>query len=190
MRSQDGHTVTYSTLGPKQLRQVFPLSAHREVPRPDLVVERYAVLDETRERIYDVLAAVESWPAWDPTISFIEAHGSLRQGNVFAMREGGFLIRARVLDAERPRLIRWRGAAPGGVVEVHSFRMVTVDAHHTLVVERAEFKKWFLRLAAWASDFGIGKQLERTLEALRKTAQSGWHWNHPSLNHAPEVQLR
>lgn len=156
---------------------------------PGLIVERHAVIDETRERLYDVLAAVESWPAWDPAITRIEAHGSMHEGNAFAMREGGLLVRARVLEAERPRLIRWRGVAPGGVVEVHSFRMVALDAHHTLVVERAEFKKWFLRLFAWATDFGIGQQLDRTLEALRKTAESRWHWNHPTINHAPETQL-
>ena len=189
VRGRDGRTVTYSNLGPKQLRQVFPLRDHREVPKvPDLVVERYAVIDETRERIYDVLAAAESWPAWDPTISRIEAHGSLHEGNAFAMREARFLVRARVLDADRPRLIRWRGVGPGGVVEVHSFRMVSLDSHHTLVVERAELKKWFLRPLAWATDFGLGATFDRTLEALKKTAQSRWHWNHPSLNHAPDVR--
>jgi len=188
LRGRDGRTVTYSSLGPKQRRQVFPLRDHREVPaKPNLVVERYAGIDETRERIYDVLAAIESWPAWDPTISRIEAHGSLHEGNVFAMRESGFLVRARVLDADRPRLLRWRGIVRGGVVAVHSFRMVTLDSHHTLVVERGEFKKWFLRPFAWATDFHIGRQFDRTLEALRKTARSRWHWNHPTLNHALDI---
>jgi hypothetical protein len=190
-RARDGRTVTYSSLGPKQLRQVFPLNEHREVPKkPNLVVERHAVIAETRERIYDVLAAVESWPAWDPTISRIEAHGSLHAGNAFAMREAKLLVRARVLDADRPRLIRWRGVGPGGLIEVHSFRMVALDEHHTLVVERVELTKWFLRLFAWATDFRIGQVFNRTLEALRKTAESRWHWNHPTLNHAAEIQLR
>lgn len=190
-RARDGRTVTYSSLGPKQLRQVSPLPEHREVPkRPNLVVERHAVINETCERIYDVLAAVESWPAWDPTISRIEAHGSLHAGNVFAMREAKLLVRARVLDADRPRLIRWRGVGPGGVVEVHSFRMVPLDPHQTLVVERCEFTKWFLRLFAWATDFRFGQVFNRTLEALRKTSESRFHWNHPSVNHAPEIQLR
>ncbi|MDP1828505.1 MAG: SRPBCC family protein [Archangium sp.] len=170
-----GRATTWSSVGPEQAARVFPLPAHAEVPpSPDLVVERFIVITAPPGAIYELLAAVEQWPTWDPAITSAraDAHRSLEVGDTFSKEESGTAITARVLEAEPGRLLRWRGLAPGGIVGIHSLRLVALDERRTLVVNREEYSAWFLRLVGGVTDLGIGAQFDRTLGALRVAAES------------------
>jgi hypothetical protein len=167
-----GCAATHSTLGETEKARVFPLPAHAQAPAtPDIVVERYAVIDATPRQIYDVLTDVARWPAWDPNVAATRAHAgrALQPGDRFVQHTAGYRIEARVLDAEPGRWLRWRGE--DGIVGVHSFRLIPLGDGRTLVINREEFSRWYLRLIGWATDVGVGKQFDRTLEALGRRAR-------------------
>ena len=151
-------------------------SARVEVPAsPDMTVERFTVIAAPPDVIYRVLVAVSDWPTWDPSVTVArpKAPRPLTAGDSFFKQESGFAIEARVLEAEPGRLLRWRGSPPGGgVVGVHSYRLVPIGGGRTLVVDREEFSRWYLRLFGWATDLHIGRQYQATLEALRTTVES------------------
>lgn len=170
-----GCAGTHSTLGPAERAGAFALPAHADVPpAPDIVVERFAVIEAPPRRIYQLLADVERWPGWDPNVAATRAHAGrpLQAGDRFFQHTGGYRIEARVLDAEPGRWLRWRGQAAdgGGIVGVHSFRLVPLEGGRTLVINREEFSRWYLRLIGWATDVGVGKQFQRTMDALARRA--------------------
>ena len=55
---------------------------------------------------------------------------------------------------------------------MHSFQLVPLDSKRTLVVNREEFSNGVLRLFGFATDFGIGKRFERSLEGLKAAAEA------------------
>lgn len=170
-----GRARTYSTLGMEQRRDLSALPVHPEVPKnPDLVIERYAVIAAKPERIYELLTNAQRWADWDHGITrvAVPARRPLMVGDVFTKVEMGIRVEAQVIEAEHGQLLRWRGKAPMKVVGVHSYQLVPIDSNHTLVVNREEFSNGALRLFGWATDFGLGKRFERTLEGLKAAAES------------------
>ena len=170
-----GRARTYSTLGFEQRRDVPALSAHPEVPKsPDLVIERYAVISAKPEKLFELLTHAQKWADWDHGITrvAIPARRPLMVGDVFTKVEMGIKVEAQVLEAEPGQLLRWRGRAPGRIVGVHSFQLVPLDSKRTLVVNREEFSNGVLRLFGFATDFGLGKRFERSLEGLKAAAEA------------------
>ena len=170
-----GRARTYSTLGVEQRRDVPALSAHPEVPKsPDLVIERYAVISAKPEKLFELLTHAQKWADWDHGITrvAIPARRPLMVGDVFTKVEMGIKVEAQVLEAKPGQLLRWRGRAPGRIVGVHSFQLVPLDSKRTLVVNREEFSNGVLRLFGFATDFGLGKRFERSLEGLKAAAEA------------------
>jgi len=170
-----GRARTYSTLGFEQRRDVPALPAHPEVPKsPDLVIERYAVISAKPEKIFELLTHAQKWADWDHGITrvAVPARRPLMVGDVFTKVEMGIKVEAQVLEADRGALLRWRGRAPGRIIGVHSFQLVPLDSKRTLVVNREEFSNGVLCLFGFATDFGIGKRFERSLEGLKAAAES------------------
>src|SRR5262245_43893671 len=125
-----GCARTYTTLGPAEIARAFPMPPRTEVPAsPDVVVERFAIIAAPPGRIYSVLADVERWPQWDPSVTTTRAYAKrpLAEGDRFFQNPGGYATNARVLDAEAGRLLRWRGSNDSGIVGIHSFRLVSID---------------------------------------------------------------
>ena len=164
---------------------IVPLPARPEIPAsPDIVVERTIDIDAPPEHVFTILTDVERWTDWDPVVKTVKAHAgrSLQVGDRFFQDPAGYECEALVLDVVPGRAVRWRGTAPdgGGIVGVHSYRLVPLEGGGTRVINREEFSKWYLRLVGWASDFGVGGQFERTLAALKQ---------HAEATHAAPVQV-
>ena len=175
---------------------IVPLPARPEIPAsPDLVVERTIDIDAPPEHVFAILTDVERWTDWDPAVKTVKAHAgrSLQVGDRFYQDPAGYECEALVLDVVPGRAVRWRGTAPdgGGIVGVHSYRLVPLEGGGPRVINREEFSKWYLRLVGWASDFGVGDQFERTLAALKQHAEARPAADlHSSSDARPRVTLR
>jgi hypothetical protein len=165
--------VTRSTLTQEERAALPALPPNPEgLDSPDSVIERSLVIAAPAARVYEILADVALWPEWEPNIPVTRAYQGrpLTAGDTFHQEPNGFAIEAEVLDAVPGRLLRWRGEG-GGLVAVHSFRLVPLGPARTLVVNHEEFHGWFLPLVTWATDLGIGDGLETTLASLRLRAE-------------------
>lgn len=96
------------------------------------------------EKTWDVLAALDEWPAWHPTIT--EFAGTATAGHRLRFRarsaEGGgaVTLKPTVLDAEPGRLLRWRGhfLVPGLFDATHEF-VLEPTPRGTRVTQRERF---------------------------------------------------
>lgn len=168
-----GCAGTYSTLSEADHGRLFPLPPNAAVPEgPDVIIERRVVIDAPPERVYEILVDIQRWPDWDPGVTRTEPYAGrpLERGDRFYMNPGGYDTVAQVLEAEPGRLIRWRGEG-GGIVGVHSHRLVEIAPNRTMVVNREEFHAWYLRPVGWFTDVGIGDDFQAALNALKARAE-------------------
>lgn len=170
-----GCASTHSTL-PNAPASAPELPAHPDIEAsPDIVVERSIEIASPPAEVFAILVDAARWTEWDPNVKTVRAYAGrpLAVGDRFYQDPAGYACEARVLDVVSDRLVRWRGEAPegGGIVGVHSYRLVPLANGGTVVIDREEFSKWYLRLVGWATDFGIGDQFDATLRALKRRAE-------------------
>lgn len=170
-----GCASTYSSL-PNVVAAAPELPPRPEVATsPDVVVERSIEIASPPAEVFAILVDAARWTEWDPNVKTVRAYAGrpLAVGDHFYQDPAGYACEARVLDVVSDRVIRWRGQAPdgGGIVGVHSYRLVPLANGGTVVINREEFSKWYLRLVGWATDFGIGDQFDATLRALKRRAE-------------------
>ena len=74
------------------------------------------------ETIWDVMAAIERWPSWNPDVRWASLEGELAEGSVFRWKAGPGTITSTLQRVERPRVLAWTGRTLG-VEAVHVWRL-------------------------------------------------------------------
>jgi uncharacterized protein YndB with AHSA1/START domain len=65
------------------------------------------------ETVWDVLAAIEDWPSWNPDVKSVSIAGAVAPGTEFRWKSGPGTITSTLQEVERPRLIAWTGRTFG-----------------------------------------------------------------------------
>ena len=79
-------------------------------------------IDAPIERVWEVLTAVERWPAWNPDVKSVSFVAPVAVGSTFRWKAGPGTIRSRVEHVDRPRLIAWSGQTLG-IQALHIWRL-------------------------------------------------------------------
>jgi hypothetical protein len=130
----------------------------------------------SRAQVWQVLADLESWPEWNPSIeafSGVAVKGTRLRFRARSTEGGGAVtLRPIVLSADSNRLLRWSGSflIPGLFDAVHGFEL-TEQAGGTLVTQRERISGVLVPLMS-----GLLKRTERDNrradEALRSRVQA------------------
>jgi hypothetical protein len=94
--------------------------------RAPVVASAEIEIDAAPAVVWDVLAAVESWPSWNPDVKSVAVEGPLREGSSFRWKAGPGTIDSTVRRLERPRLIAWTGTTLG-IRAVHVWHLEPRD---------------------------------------------------------------
>jgi uncharacterized membrane protein len=79
-------------------------------------------IDAPVETVWDVLTAVESWPAWNPDIKSVSLEGELAEGASFRWKAGPGTITSTIREIDAPRRIAWTGKT-FGINATHVYRL-------------------------------------------------------------------
>jgi uncharacterized protein YndB with AHSA1/START domain len=77
------------------------------------------------ELVWDVLTAIEDWPAWNPDVTSASLDGELTEGSHFRWKGGQATITSTLQRVERPRLIAWTGKTLG----LRAIHIYWLEAH-------------------------------------------------------------
>ena len=83
------------------------------------------------EVVWEVMAAIDGWPSWNPDVTWASLDGELAEGTRFRWKAGPGTITSTLRRVERPRLLAWTGRT-FGVDAVHVWRLEARGAN-TLV---------------------------------------------------------
>ncbi len=73
------------------------------------------------ETVWDVLAAIDGWPAWNPDVKWVSIEGDITEGTQFRWKSGPGTLTSTLRRLERPSLIAWTGRT-FGIDAVHVWR--------------------------------------------------------------------
>ncbi len=94
-----------------------------EIDRQAPVVGECAIeIAGAPELAWDVLAAVDRWPNWNPAVRSVTVEGAIEEGSTFRWKAGPGTITSTIEDLQRPRRIAWTGTSLGiRATHVHTF---------------------------------------------------------------------
>jgi uncharacterized protein YndB with AHSA1/START domain len=70
-------------------------------------------IDAPIERVWEVLTAIEQWPAWNPDVRSVSIDGPVAEGATFRWKAGPGTIVSHLEHVDRPRLVAWSGKTLG-----------------------------------------------------------------------------
>jgi hypothetical protein len=99
------------------------MDVNREAPA---LAHSEAVIAAEPEAVWEILAAFEDWPSWNPDVSSVTLEGGLAEGSVFRWKAGRSKITSRLVQVERPRLLGWTGQT-AGIKAIHVWQLSPRD---------------------------------------------------------------
>jgi hypothetical protein len=83
------------------------------------------------EAVWDLMAAIDRWPTWNPDVEWASLDGELTPGSVFRWKSGPGTITSTLQSVERPSLLAWTGKTLG-IKAIHVWRISAQDGLTTV----------------------------------------------------------
>ena len=74
------------------------------------------------ETVWKVLATIDRWPEWDPSVRWVSLDGAVAKGTIFRWKSGRWKIISVIQNVKRARLMAWTGRMMG-IRAVHAWRL-------------------------------------------------------------------
>jgi hypothetical protein len=132
---------------------------------------RHVEIDAAPEAVWDVLTAVEDWPAWNPDVKSVAIDGDFAEGATFRWRAGATKLVSEVREARRGRVAAWTGRTMG-IRAVHVYRFER-RGDRTLVTTQESFEGPVARLLRRSLQKTLDTSLEDGLGHLKREAERG-----------------
>jgi uncharacterized protein YndB with AHSA1/START domain len=84
------------------------------------------VIDAPIDRVWEVLTAIDRWPAWNPDVKWVSMDGPVENGVSFRWKAGPGTITSLVEHVERPHVVAWSGRTLS-IRAVHVWRLESRD---------------------------------------------------------------
>jgi hypothetical protein len=113
------------------------------------------------DTVWEVLAAIDQWPSWNPDVKWASLEGDVAEGTRFRWKSGPGTITSILQRVERPRLIAWSGRT-FGIDAVHVWRLEPGNAGTRVRTEESfhgvfarVFRRWLQKTLARTLDQGL-----------------------------------
>jgi hypothetical protein len=121
------------------------------------------------ESVWDVLAAIEHWPSWNPDVKSMSMQGPLAEGSVFRWKAGPSTITSTLRRVEPPLLIAWTGKTLG-IKAIHVYWLEPRDGK-TLVRTAESYEGLVARVLRGSLQKTLDRALGDGLRYLKNEAE-------------------
>jgi uncharacterized protein YndB with AHSA1/START domain len=119
--------------------------------------------------VWNVIAAIDDWPRWNPDVKRAELRGPLEPGVAFIWKSGPGTINSVLQVVEPPQAIGWTGSMMG-IKAAHVWR-ITPQNPGTLLATEESWNGLLPRLmTAWAQR-ALSRAIDRGLLALKTAVE-------------------
>lgn len=74
------------------------------------------------EIVWDVMAGIDRWPAWNPDVKSAHLEGEMALGSKFRWKAGPGMVTSTIQQVARPRTLAWTGNTLG-INAIHVWRL-------------------------------------------------------------------
>ncbi len=119
--------------------------------------------------VWGVLTDLNSWPAWNKSVSKMEMKGDVKIGSTFIWVAQGAKILSRIEELDKPNRIAWSGRLPG-IRAFHVWKFEEKDGG-TLVCTKESFEGLLARILRGFIRRMLSRALEKDVMALKNEAE-------------------
>ncbi len=134
-----------------------------------LISRKVIEISASPERVWEVMAAVNQWPDWNSTVSWVNSAGPLRVGSIFKWKSGGLRITSTVRLFELNHAIGWTGGAMGAFAS-HAWYLEETSSGVRVITEES-MSGWLIRLFKPIVRMILSSSLQRWLFDLKKESE-------------------
>lgn len=143
--------------------------ATRPNPQAPAQTDQTVHIAASPARVWQVLSAIDQWPAWQPDILTAHLNGPLQAGTSFDWKSGGLTIHSTLHTVEPGQALGWSGAAFGAFA-VHNWTLTPQD-HSTEVRVEEGMEGWLVSLLRPLYQKSLAASITKWLELLRQEAE-------------------
>jgi uncharacterized membrane protein len=125
-------------------------------------------IDAPREQVWALLAGIEQWPAWHPTVRSAKSEG-LEAGRWFTWDNAGTTIHSQLALVKAPEVLAWTGSVATAKA-AHVWRLRALSPERT-EVEVEETMDGFM-MKAFMSPKDLDDSVTQWLSDLKAAAQA------------------
>jgi uncharacterized protein YndB with AHSA1/START domain len=95
--------------------------------RAPVIGAREIVISADPETVWEVLAGIDRWPAWNPDVKWVSVEGDVVEGTQFRWKSGSGTLTSTLRRVEPPRLIAWTGRIFGSMPSTSGGSSLTME---------------------------------------------------------------
>ncbi len=150
------------------------MNADRKAP---VFSEGRIEVDATPEALWDLMAAFENWPKWNPDVQSVKLDGPVAEGTTFHWRAGATRLVSTLRLVDRPNGLGWTGRTMG-IRAIHVWRF-TVRPGGALASMEESFDGAVAKLFRKRLQRQLDETTNESLQRLKKTVErrsegQGW----------------
>jgi hypothetical protein len=126
-------------------------------------------IDAPAQTVWDVLTAIDRWPAWNPDVKSVSMERPVAPGSVFRWKAGPGTITSTIQRVEPPRLIAWTGRT-FGIKAIHFYKLEPRDGR-TFVRSEESYDGLVARLLRGSLQKTLDTALADGLRYLKSEAE-------------------
>jgi uncharacterized protein YndB with AHSA1/START domain len=126
-------------------------------------------IDAPPEIVWEIMAAIDRWPEWNPDVRHAELRGDLREGSTFRWKAGPGTIISTLEEVSPPRRIAWTGKT-FGVKAAHVWA-IEPRPGGSLVKTEESWERLPVKLFRKSSQKTVEKALHDGPQHLRREAE-------------------
>ena len=127
-------------------------------------------IDASPETVWDTLTDFDTWPTWQPGVKSIKTTSAFAAGARFKWSAGIGWIRGRIMTADRPSRVVWKGFH-GRIESTHVWILEPVGPSRTHVHTDESWSGLLTRILTKTTQSTLGKQLDLWVPALKAEAE-------------------
>ena len=122
------------------------------------------------EVVWEVMAAIDRWPGWNPDVRSASLEGDLAPGSRFSWKAGPGTITSKIQQVERLRALAWTGRSLG-INAVHVWRLEPRDGK-TVVRTEESWEGLLVRIFRGPMQKMLQRAIDAGLLHLKAEAES------------------
>ena len=136
-----------------------------------VATQHRVTINAPAEKIWALLADIESWPKWNPNVTHAKRTGKTQDGDTFFWKAGGVELHSTLTEARLPESLVWNGRGLG-LFAVHSWILRPDKKGGVTVITTESLEGWPTRVLPFLWRKMLDNVLKNWLKNLKTAAES------------------
>ena len=126
-------------------------------------------IDAPVDVVWELMAAIDAWPTWNPDVKEATLHGPFQEGTKFRWKSGPGTITSIVRDVVPPKRLAWTGVS-FGIKAIHVWKIEERNGGSKVTTEES-WNGLVVKLTKRSSQKALQKALDRGPRHLKAEAE-------------------